>query len=152
MENIESFFDYRDGKLLWNQDIGNNVKAGDRAGSLHSTGYRHITLNGKRYMEHRIIFLMHNPDWNISDRYQQIDHINMIKDDNRIENLRVVTNQENQFNRNDKGYCWSKRNKKFVAQIMIDGKLKYLGYFDYATDARLAYLEAKKRIHLIVAR
>ena len=146
------FFDYRDGKLFWLKSTAQSVKVGTRAGCLESKGYRIIQLKGKQYKEHRLIYLLFNPDWDISDNSQEIDHIDRNKEDNRIENLRLVTRQENQFNRNARGYSWCKQNKKWRALIYINGKKKHLGYFDYKTDARLAYVTAKKKYHIIEER
>ena len=159
MENSEllnlarEFLDYKNGQLFWNRDIKyTKIKAGDRAGCLKRDGYRYIQLKGKRYLEHRIIYFLHNTTWDINDRSQQIDHINRIKDDNRIENLRLVTGQENQFNRGARGYYWDKQMQKWRAQIMIDGKNIHLGNFDYKTGARLAYVTAEKKHHIIEVR
>ena len=69
--------------------------------------------------------------------------------DNSSENLRVLTSQQNQFNRNAKGYTWDKVRKKWYAKIMIDRKTVNLGRFTKEEDARAAYLEAKERLHLI---
>ena len=77
-----------------------------------------------------------------------IDHINGIKDDNRICNLREVTNQQNQHNRTKaKGYI-SNRNK-YVAQITINSKSIHLGRYNTEQEARQAYLDAKKIYHII---
>ena len=141
------FFDYKNGKLFWNQDRGYKIKAGDRAGWVDQDGYIRITINGKKYFEHRLIYALHNPDW---DEKVQIDHINGKKGDNRIDNLRLVTHQENHFNRTTaKGYNWHKPRKKWIARIVVGGKLKYLGLFVKEEDARNAYLKAKKELHII---
>jgi hypothetical protein len=79
-----------------------------------------------------------------------IDHINGIKDDNRIENLRSVTQQQNTFNSKSKGYYWNKRDKKWKSQIVIDGEHKHLGYFLTEEEASKAYLEAKEKYHKII--
>ena len=141
-------FDYRDGGLFWKK-AAQGRKVGARAGCLHPNGYRYIAPEGQKHPEHRLVYSMFNPDWDITDLSQHIDHINRITDDNRIENLRLVTHQENHFNTGAKGYYWNKQMKKYHAQIRIDGKLKHLGLFEYKTDARLAYLEAKKKYHII---
>jgi len=79
-----------------------------------------------------------------------IDHINGEKDDNRICNLRTVTHQENQWNRTKaKGYYWSKKANKWRAEIGVDGKKICLGSFDTEDEARLAYLQAKEKYHII---
>ena len=74
---------------------------------------------------------------------EQIDHINHIKDDNRIENLRIVNRSQNcqnkpkQKNRSSiyKGISWFKRDKKWQAHIQLNGKRKNLGYFDDEIEA-----------------
>ena len=77
-----------------------------------------------------------------------IDHINGFKDDNRISNLRSVTNQQNAFNTNANGYFWDKSREKWLSKIKIDGKNIFLGRFDTEKEARQAYLEGKKTYHI----
>lgn len=79
-----------------------------------------------------------------------IDHINGNKTDNRIENLREVTQQQNQHNRTTaKGYSWNKISKKWQAHIRLNNKGIHLGVFDKEEDARSAYLNAKDIYHII---
>jgi hypothetical protein len=79
-----------------------------------------------------------------------LDHIDGNKSNNKIDNLRDVTAQENQWNRTTaKGYFWNKRLKKFHAQIHINNKKKYLGLFQTEQEARNAYLKAKEIHHVI---
>jgi hypothetical protein len=79
---------------------------------------------------------------------EQIDHINGDRSDNRIDNLREVTNQQNTFNRKGtKGY--SLNSGKFMAQIRINNKQINLGRFNTEEEAREAYLDAKKIYHII---
>lgn len=81
-----------------------------------------------------------------------LDHIDGNKSNNRIDNLRDVTNQQNQFNRTTaKGYCWHKPTNKFIAYIKSNGKKKYLGLFETEQEARNAYLKAKEIYHVINA-
>ncbi len=77
-----------------------------------------------------------------------IDHINGDKTDNRISNLRKVTQSQNQWNlRGDiKGY--TKKGDKFLARIGVKGKDIKLGLFDTEEEATEAYLEAKKKYHI----
>jgi len=78
-----------------------------------------------------------------------IDHKNRIKTDNKILNLRSITKQQNAFNTDFKGTCFDKRNLKYSASIMINGKNKFLGYFKTEAEANEAYKEGKNKYHLI---
>jgi len=78
-----------------------------------------------------------------------IDHINKDKNDNRIINLRSVTNQQNAFNSNAKGYTWDKQTNKWRVKIVLDGKNIHIGRFYTEEEARESYLEAKKIYHII---
>jgi len=78
-----------------------------------------------------------------------VDHIDGDKLNNSIENLRLVSHQQNQFNTKAKGYTWYKKVKKWMAQICLDGKIIYLGLFDNEDESRAKYLEAKKKYHII---
>lgn len=78
-----------------------------------------------------------------------IDHINRIKTDNRIDNLRSVDPQINCFNSSCKGYYYNKASKKYHAQICIGYKNIYLGLHETEQEARQAYLDAKKTHHII---
>ena len=124
--------------------------------SKNTNGYLdcQITVDGipKHFRKHRLVKLAHDPTFDIFDVSPNncIDHENHTRDDNSNENLRVVTNQQNQFNRSGvKGYTWDKHAKKWKAAIMLDGKTIYLGLFKKEEDARKAYLEAKAKLHII---
>ena len=81
---------------------------------------------------------------------EQIDHINGVRDDNRIINLRSVTRQQNQWNRKTaKGYGWNKSVNKWEARIQVNNKQIYLGLFNIEADARNAYINAKEKYHII---
>lgn len=80
----------------------------------------------------------------------ELDHINGIRNDNRIENLRSVTRNQNQWNRlTAKGYSWDKSKNKYKAEIKIYNKKKCLGTFNTEEEARNAYLAAKQIYHVI---
>jgi len=123
---------------------------------INPMGYKriHFKVNKKRYafLLHRLVYWLHNRDWDIMDSSNDnsIDHIDGDKLNNNIENLRVVTHQENQWNQTRaKGCYWNKREKKWKADITLNRKTIYLGTFDKEIDARNAYLEAKKKYHII---
>jgi hypothetical protein len=113
-------------------------------------GYKVVGINNKLYPYHRVVYFLHNNEWDIHDtsRDNSIDHIDRDKLNNSIENLRVVTNQQNMWNQNRKGYYFHKPNGKYVAYISVDGKQKHLGCFVSEDDARNAYLLAKEKYHI----
>lgn len=125
--------------------------------SKHSDGYNvcKIIIGGRPTMllEHRLVWKLAHPDWDIWDSNpdNMIDHYNRKRDDNCIENLHVVTSQQNTFNRDAKGYYWDKRRNKWQASISLNGNNHYLGQFEKEEDARNAYLEAKPKYHVIAA-
>ncbi len=148
-ERLPGLFEYRDGKLYNKTNRAPNARKGMESGSTKRDGYREVRVDDKNHGVHRLIWIMHNGD--IPEK-KFIDHKNGIKDDNRIENLRVVTKQENAFNTSAKGYYWNKTHKKYHARIMIDGGHKQLGYFDLEEDAAEAYQVAKEKYHIIEER
>ena len=117
------------------------------------TNYEYYTIkfDKKPYKLSRIVFKAHNNDWDITDTSDTnyIDHINNNSLDNRIENLRIITHQQNQWNTKAKGYCWNKTKNKWQAKITVNNKEIYLGYFTEEADARNAYLEGKSLYHSI---
>ena len=87
------------------------------------------------------------------DNKPWVDHANNDRSDNRIENLRWASYNENQFNRKKrewtsssyKGVSWYKNNNKWRVQIMINGQKKHIGYFDDEEDAAMAYDDAARK-------
>ena len=152
--NVKELFDYdrTTGNLLWKVSRSRTAKVGHVAGSSNGNGYMAIKVSGILYFAHRLVWLWHYGEFPDG----QIDHINGIRNDNRIENLRDVTasvNQQNQRNArsNNKigllGVSYYKRDNNYVAQIQIDGKKKNLGNFHCPYEAHEAYLHAKRLIH-----
>jgi len=135
---------YRNGdvyRLLRNGDwrlVPNTGNNGD--------GYNCVKCCAKKYYRQRIIAYAYlNLD--IDDLSRQVDHINGDKLCNNVDNLRIVSAQENTHNRTKaKGYSWHKHTNKWQAQIMVNSKSIHLGYYDTPEEARAAYL-AGKLIH-----
>lgn len=113
------------------------------------SGYQVVSLctdNVKCYTVQRLMWeCFHGPVPDDMD----IDHIDGNKLNNSLDNLRLVSKSENQWNQNRKGYSWYARTNKWVAQICVHGKNQHIGYFTTEDDARAAYLDAKSRLHLI---
>ena len=87
-------YDFLTGDFYWKTNKSPTVKKGDRAGTLHHTGYVNIFIDNKSYRAHRLVWFYVNKKWpNI------IDHLNHTKNDNRVENLRDVDSRNNQHNR-----------------------------------------------------
>jgi len=117
----------------------------------NENGYNDIKINGKIIKRQRLLAYFFLGLDNISGTLSGeivIDHINGIRLDNRVENLRITTQQGNQHNRQTaKGYCWNNQAKKYQASIGLNGKPIYLGLYDTEEEARQAYLVAKPKYH-----
>lgn len=147
--NFDFLFEYlryneTKGEFTWIKRPNKNIHLHTRAGTKNSAGYRVISLFGKRYPEHRLAwFFVHG-----EMPKHEIDHINQIRDDNRISNLRQVTRSENQRNKTRKdsrvdeiGIWWCRRRKRYIAEISLNGKKVYQKSFtdiDEAISARKA--------------
>lgn len=148
-----SHYDPETGKFTWLVAITNRVKVGKTVGSKALTGYLETQIFNKRYLLHRLVWLYvygKMPD-------DQIDHINGIRDDNRLCNLREVTGFTNMQNmreptkRNKQGFLgvsYDRFRNKFKAQIRVNEKNICLGRFDTAELAHEAYLSAKRQHHI----
>ena len=109
-----------------------------------------MSINGRLFKHHRIVYYAHNQNWDILDSSQNnlIDHKYPNKQNNHISNLRVGDQSLNAQNRKYvKGYTWNKTTNKYKAQIQIDGKNKHLGLYETKEEAHQAYLDAKPIYH-----
>jgi hypothetical protein len=150
LDLVKEFFYYADGSL-YNRVNRSRAKKDCKASNLDtSNGYMRVTFKGKVYKEHRLIFLLHHgylPEF--------IDHINGIRSDNRIENLRGATRLQNNSNRlkrsnntsGFKGVHLHKATGKFQARIGVGGVRVSLGLFNTAEEAHEAYKKAAIEVH-----
>lgn len=125
------------------------------AGSLalhyvNPSGYRMGRILGKSHLAHRVAYALHFGFWPKG----QIDHINGVRIDNRICNLRDVSHAENSRNRRLRadnvsgvhGVYWHKRSRKWIARIDIGGKRTHLGFFEDFEAARAARKSAEAEL------
>ncbi len=98
MSAMSERLEYRDGAVYWTSS-NTNVVSGRRAGRQRPDGYRHIQIDGKKYLEHRVVWKLVHGEWPVG----WIDHIDRDKSNNSIENLRDVTPSESAYNRSHCG-------------------------------------------------
>jgi hypothetical protein len=133
---------YEDGRI---ERLDKRSKKWTEVKGSNSRGHLTIGIGYKLYYFHRIIYKAFNPEFDLNSPLQ-IDHINRDAKDNRLENLRLVTIQQNAFNRNAKGYY--RNDYGFRARIGINGK--YIRkQFATEDEAKEWYLEQKAIHHLI---
>jgi hypothetical protein len=145
-------YDPNTGVFTWLVSKG-CVKANSVSGTKRKDGYIQIRTNKKLYLSHRLAWLYVYGELPEND----LDHINEIKDDNRIVNLRLATDQENMQNVSSpridntsglRGVHWYKARQKWQSQIMVNKKRIHLGLFNTVKEAYEAYLKAKRESHL----
>lgn len=156
LARVHEVFDYdpETGSLRWKVRLSNRATIGAIAGSLHRpSGYHTVFLDGRAYKAHRLIWLYCKGEWPSDD----IDHINGLRADNRIGNLRPATRSMNQENlRYARGDTASgvlgvsptdRQLKPWRASIRIKGRSVHLGRFATKEEAESAYLAAKRKLH-----
>lgn len=148
-DRLRTLFVIKNGGLYYKEARG-HLKANTKAGYVDEYGYVRIAIDGKKYMEHTLVWIYY-----FDEVPHEIDHINNIRRDNRIENLREVTKSENQLNvgiksTNKSGYknvCWNKLEQKWKVQLRVDGKCKHIGSFDDLQMAAQAAQKARTKYH-----
>jgi hypothetical protein len=142
-------YDRNSGEFFWNES-GSGRK--EKLGFFTGDGYLAVGIDYRTYRLHRLAWFYVFGVWPNGE----IDHINGIKTDNRIDNLRDVSKSINMQNmrspqKNNKsgflGVSWSKHHGKYQARIGHKGLDVFLGYFNSPEDAHSAYLKAKRKIH-----
>ena len=144
-------FDYKDGDLIYKFDFGPRATSGNVAGT-NKRDYKFIGINGRNYITQRLIWIWHNKD---IPEGMEIDFINRLKHDTRIENIRLATHSQNLGNvtkyktnsSNYKGVCYNKKAKCWHAYICINQKQKHLGVRDTPEAAHELYIAAAKELY-----
>lgn len=125
-----------------------NVRfAGKPAGGLNNYGYIRVAIGGRRFLAHRIIWLIQT-----GELPDDVNHINGIHDDNRWANLRSVSygdRSKNACKRSDNssgitGVSWFKALEQWRAYVTVCGRHLHLGYFDKIDDAIAARDKARR--------
>jgi hypothetical protein len=125
------------GEFHWRVKTSPKAMPGYLAGCVYSNGYRMIKLGAQRALAHRLAWFFMTGEWPANE----IDHINGDPDDNRWCNLRAATRSQNARNRRAKNY-W-RVGDKWRAGLRVDGKKKYLGFFDSEEAASVAVRDAR---------
>lgn len=123
-------------------------KKGCEIKSINSRGYIviNISFNKKRYHLYGHQFAWF---YEYNEIVDCIDHIDRVKTNNAISNLRSITQKENTYNSSSNGFYWCKRDKIYYSSIWVNNKRIYLGSYKNQDDARKAYLDAKVIYHKI---
>ena len=152
LERSSEFFGCPRIHRSWNgQHAGKEALAND-----NGAGYPCGRIFDRPYLAHRVIWAIVTGSWPVD----QIDHINNVRDDNRMENLRQATNAQNQFNQEKqsnntsgfKGVYLDSRRAKWFAAARCNGRNIHLGYFSDAASASVAYEAYAKSAHGVFVR
>ncbi len=151
-ELLRGLFSYtpETGTLTLLRDYGDRV-TGDASTINHGQGYQLVVVEGKNCLAHRVAWAIVNGEWLAPTVH--IDHINGLRHDNRIANLRLVSRAENMQNmhvgRNGaiSGAHYDATRGKWKASISVNNKVRFLGRYDTEEEARAVYLAAKQRLH-----
>ena len=124
-------------------------RVGDVAGSLGNRGHIIIELCARRYQASILAWVYMTGRWPADE----IDHKDCDPANNRWDNLREATSQQNKGNRrrsvskkydSPKGVFWDKNRQKWLAAIGVNGRFKNLGRYADMQEAQAAYERAAK--------
>jgi hypothetical protein len=162
-ERLRNLFDYdaESGELIWKNrprsdfttgrsfSVFNSMRVGVVAGNIDCLdGYRKIGIDGRLYRAHRLVWMHVYGSWPAGE----IDHINQLKSDNRIANLRSVSRRENERNKpkrrdNTSGTVGVyRRGASWRAIINADGTSYRLGTFRTLEEAIAARRAAEQSL------
>jgi len=141
-------YDPSTGLIRWRVAPARRNKVGDEAGTLNVAGYRRIRVGDTRPLSHHVAWALHYGEWPALE----IDHINGIRDDNRIANLRLATcgqNRVNSVSANRHGVkgVFLGRDGRWGARIVYRGEARWLGTFATRDAAAAAFALAHDELH-----
>jgi len=154
-DKLKEYLDYKEGKLFWKKQPSSVIPVGSEAGHTNARGYIQVKIFNKRYYAHRLVYFIFNGYFP-----QEVDHIDGIKSNNKIENLRASTKSQNNMNakkRKDntsgiKGITWDKRCKKWKTYLQSNKIRYYLGSYKDIEMATQVINEFRKQHHNEYAR
>lgn len=128
-------------------------RAGTRADILKPDGYRYIHYKANWILAHRLAwFYVHGI---LPVKF--LDHVNIIRDDNRLFNLREVDHsgnaqnvkgaQKNNLSCGLRGVSYYRPYQRWMARLYVAKKFIWCGYHDTAQEAYSAYCAAKLKYH-----
>lgn len=144
-------YDATSGAFYWVSTDG-RARKGALAGNRNSNGYMVVGLFGVKYRQHRLAWLYVYGEWPDG----VVDHIDGNKDNNKIENLRVVSQAQNLQNRRSAsvasacgvlGVYYSARRGGYMASVTTAGSKKRRGPYRSIERARIAYVDLKRTHH-----
>lgn len=145
-------YDPETGVFTWKRPAHQKT-SGKLAGHKTKREYIYIGIDGEVYRAHRIAWLYYYGKPPINS----IDHINGIRSDNRICNLRDVSNTVNTENQTRAtaqnkssgvlGVSREKNHRRWRAHIGVNGRQIHIGYFDTIEEAQKAYISKKRELH-----
>jgi len=147
-EYAKQLFDCVGGHLVWKVSKAKRIKIGDKAGTIGKDGYIRVFVDGKSYLAHNLVYLIEH-----GFMPKEIDHVNRVKTDNSIDNLKQTTRSENSINRgifsnNKTGIKNVHKHScgKYEVSFRRNNKSIYVGLFD---DLELAELVALEAVHKV---
>ncbi len=167
IDYVRQCFLYDDGRLFWLErprdhfrtehgwKVANGTYPGKEAGVQRSGAKPRwiVNINGLFTYRSIIVWTVHNGEW--PKWPMEIDHKDRNQLNDRIENLRVATINQNGYNKgilptNTSGYkgvSWNSKTKKWKADIRVNGKRLFLGYFSDPVEAHAVYVKAALEHH-----
>ena len=147
---IEDLLEYQDGDLYWKQALSTRVKVGNKAGSIQTGGYIGISVLGRKYGAHKLVYLLHH-----KTLPKFVDHIDGNRLNNRIENLRACTRTENNQNTSIRSHnssgvknvTWHCQTGKWRVIVRCNGVPFSFGLYKDLEFAELVASAAREKLH-----
>ena len=138
-------YDPYTGEFMWMESRKKSALKGTRAGSVNGSGYEQIHLGTKLYLSHRLAWFYCFKEW----PEHNIDHIDRVRSNNILDNLRDVTQSINIHNSISKPSKTGFRNarkvgNKYQSEIKVNGKSIHLGMFNTGEEASQAAKDYRK--------